>query len=340
MRETEAEVLARIERTRARMGETIDEIGDRVNPDRVQAEIKARAREQVREVKATMKYKARSAMRDIEHEVSDAGRGLWDTIRENPIPAGMVGVGLAWLVANGATGRDYDYEYDDLGYRYPRNRPVGYRAAGSVGATGPYAEGEYAYDVDRTRAGAQSSYATGGYVAVDSEAEGKGRVDEVKEKASEAKDRFREKAHDAADEVRDRASHLKHRASEEMHEMQDRASHAARQAANRARRAERRVEYAVQDNPLAAGAIAAALGFAAGMMIPESHREQEMFGRARDKMVDKAERTVRRAGQKAREVAKETASVAKETASEGARQAVDEMTSGSRERAGVSEPVR
>ena len=323
MRETEGEVLARIESTRARMGETIEQIGDRVNPDRVQAEIKARARQQVRDAKTNMKHKAKDAMRDIEHGVSDAGRGLWDAIRENPIPAGMVGVGLAWLIANQATGRDdHDLEYGV----YPRDRYTG--RTGYVGARGELADAEY------------GSRPVGYAVPMDGESDDASRMDEAKERVSEAKDRVKDKASEAAHEVRDKASHLAHRASEEMDDMQDRARHAVRDAGQRVRRAEHRVEHAVQDNPLAAGAIAAALGFAAGMMVPETRREHEMFGPTRDRMVDKAESKVRKVGAKARDVAKDTAS-------EAARKAVDEMTGNgggasepTRERAGVTEPGR
>ena len=337
MYESEAEVLARIEATRARMGETIDQIGDRVNPDRVQAEIKARARQQVREVKDTVKYKARSAMRDIEHGVNDAGRGVWDTIRENPIPAGLVGVGLAWLVANGATRHSGRYE----GYgTYPPGTGLGYGAG--LGVTGAYDDlgydREYGYDVrDRSRRGVSPTgelYARPRTAAVAAE-EAEGKMERVKDRASEAADEVRDRVEHAVDATRDRASELAHRTSERVEEMQHRAEHRARMMADRARRAERRVEDAVHDNPLAAGALAAALGFAAGLMIPESRREHEMFGPTRDRMMENAGRTVRRAGEKARETAKDAVS-------ETARKAVDEIMPGARdrERESVSEPWR
>lgn len=351
MHESEAEVLARIEATRARMGNTIDQIGDRVNPDRVQADIKARAREQVREVKDNVKYKARSAMRDIEHGVNDAGRGVWDTIRENPIPAGLVGVGLAWLVANGAT-RDWDRGYTGYG-TYPPGTGLGY--GGTLGTTGAYDDldydreygygRDYGYDVrDRARRGVSPTgelYARP-RTASDTEAGSEGKMDNVKERASEAADEVRDRAEHvrdraehAMDATKDKASELTHRTAERMEEMQHRAEYRARQAVSRARRAERRVEDAVHDNPLAAGALAAALGFAAGLMIPETRREHQMFGPARDRMMENAERTARRAGQKARETAKDAVS-------ETARNAVDEVMPGAkdRERESVSEPWR
>lgn len=281
MQETEAEVLARIERTRASMGETIDRIGDRVNPDRVQAEIKARAREQVRNAGETVKNKARSAINDMEHEMKDVGRGVWNAVRENPIPAGMIGVGLAWLVANGAGGSDHNDRY----------APVAKRGYGQGHGDGSPGVGLEAASDARAGDGTEES--------------GEG----MKEKAVEVKDRAMEKAEHVMDE--------------------------AREMGQRALRAERRVEHAVQDNPLAAGALVAALGFAAGLVIPGSRRENEMFGPSRDRMMDNAEDTVRRVGEKARDAAKETAS-------EIARDAVDEVTGGgrNRERAGVSEPGR
>lgn len=351
MHESEAEVLARIEATRARMGDTIDQIGDRVNPDRVQAEMKARAREQVREVKDNMKYKARSAMRDIEHGVSDAGRGVWDTIRENPIPAGLVGVGLAWLVANGAT-RDRGRGHTGYG-TYPPGTGLGYGAG--LGTTAAYDDldynreygysREYGYDVrDRSRKGVSP---TGELYARPRTTSGAGEgsagtMENVKERASEAADEVRDRAEHvrdraehAVDATRDRASELAHRTSERMEELQHRAEFRARQVASRARRAERRVEDAVHDNPLAAGALAAALGFAAGLMVPETRREHQLFGPTRDRVIDNAERTARRAGQKARDTARDVVS-------ETARKTVDEVMPGAkdRERESVSEPWR
>ena len=369
MHESEAEVLARIESTRAHMGETMEQIGDRVNPDRVQAELKARARDQVHEVKENVKYRARSAMRDMEHEVNEAGRGLWATIRENPIPAGMVGVGVAWLMANGRSGdhrdRDYAARYEPYagqrGYRGYAGPEGTYSTRGYQTARG-YTAGGYDYD---------AGYEAGDYEAGpmdqgfelregadadrDMSDRARERMDDAagtaKQKASDAADTAKHKASDAADSAKDRASEMKdqarHRASEMTDEARHRASrmaagakHQASNAADsvrhvgrHAQRAERRVEHAVQDNPLAAGAIAAALGLAAGLMIPETRREHEMFGPARDRMLDNAERTVRQAGEKARDVARETAS-------ESARQAVDQVMPGGGDSESMTEPRR
>lgn len=343
--QSERAVRERIEATRERMGDTIEQIGDRVNPDRVQRELKARAREQVDEFKENVKEKARSKMRDVEHEVSETGRGIWETIKDNPIPAGMVGVGLAWLMANGASHSRERHSRYGTGYRaYPEG-------PGSPYATGFTGAGEEVY---LGSVGTGGMYAAGYSRTIDVEAplpreyegEGEGRIDEMKGRAGEAAERVREKGEHAVetarekgehavDAARERTSELAHRASEGMHDVRDRARHWADETQYRARRMERRVEDSVQENPLAAGAIAAALGFAAGMIIPETRKEHEMFGPTRDRVMDRAQDSVRRAGQKAKEAAKETAS-------DSARHAVDEMwpSAAESERESVSEPGR
>lgn len=331
----EEEIRERIEATRARMGDTIEEIGERVNPDRVKAEIRAHARDQMHDIKDNVKRKARNTMRDVEHEVKDTGRGIWATIRENPVPAGMVGIGLAWLVANRESAHSDRYRagaYRQVGaqavpYRTGRE-PGGYTGAGAYSAggygTGGYADGtgesDYTYDsgVDTGVVRDGSAARPGAGYAAGSVRESAGHSDEsvrdraehaaeeVRDKAAHAADKVRQTAHEAADTVRTRASHAVENASERIDQVQNRVGHWSDEAQYYARRAERRVEYAVQDNPVAAGAMAMAIGLAAGLMIPETQKEHEAMGRTRDRLLDRAEEKARQAGRKVRQAAKET----------------------------------
>jgi ElaB/YqjD/DUF883 family membrane-anchored ribosome-binding protein len=311
--ESEAEVLERIEATRERMGETISRIGDRVNPDRVQ-----------RQVKDNIKQKARDTMRGIEHEVKDTGRGIWHTIRENPLPAGMLGIGLAWLLVN--SRRDDD---DDR----PRVRAGAYPPTHAYDPARPYDEPAF------------GSPKGGRAVAYPPSQAGEGGSD-TGENLRDRAENLRDSAEDAMEVVRDKASDIADRASDTWHEAQDRVSdtwhhaqdqvgHAAHEVGRRARRVERRVEHMVEDNPLAAGMVAAALGFAAGLVIPETQREHEAMGEARDRLVSKAQRTLHEAKDTAQEVARETAS-------ETARKAVDEAFGGGddRDRTPMTDPGR
>ena len=79
-----------IESTRARMGDTLEELGARFNPDRLKQEAKDTIHD------ATI-GRVQNMARDTMHRASDAGRQITDVIRENPIPAAMIGVGIGWL---------------------------------------------------------------------------------------------------------------------------------------------------------------------------------------------------------------------------------------------------
>jgi ElaB/YqjD/DUF883 family membrane-anchored ribosome-binding protein len=322
---SEGELRERIEATRARMGETIEEIGERVNPDRVKAEIRAHAREQVDELKNNVKEKARSTMHEVRHEVKATGRGIWDTIRDNPVPAGMVGIGLAWLIANRSDTDDYSrrhYSYDygegrsgmgpavsyypgtdrDFASAHPRDRYMG----GTYSAGSPQRESHTVRDAIHT---VQSKAQDGAESVRDTVEDA---VDSVRHAAGSAADTVRDAAGSAAQTVRDAASEVVDRASHGIDEAQDRVSEWAGAARHRAVRVEQRVEHAARANPLAAGAVAMAFGMVAGLMIPETRREHRMMGDARDQLMDRAGEMTQRAADRVSEVASEAGDVVRE----------------------------
>ncbi len=47
----------------------------------------------------------------------------------------------------------------------------------------------------------------------------------------------------------------------------------------------------LQENPLAVGTLAVGVGAAVGLAIPETSKEHEVMGEARDNLVDKAQET-------------------------------------------------
>src|SRR5690606_10649520 len=105
---------------------------------------------------------------------------------------------------------------------------------------------------------------------------------------------------------------------------------------DRARDAERRLESSMHEHPVAAGAIALAIGMAAGLMVPESDREHRMMGRTRERVMDKAEDAARRAGSKLHDAARDAAG-------ESARHMVDEVWPGADSESsteGFTEPRR
>jgi hypothetical protein len=69
------------------------------------------------------------------------------------------------------------------------------------------------------------------------------------------------------------------------------------------RQSGRRLETMVRDYPVAVGAAALILGASLGMVVPETERENEMMGEARDTTVRRAQEAASTAVEKAKEVA-------------------------------------
>ena len=80
-----------IERTRERMGTTVEALGERLNPARIKQQVKDNIRE------ATI-GRVQTMANNAKYRVEEGGRGLVATLRENPIPAAMIVGGLGWLL--------------------------------------------------------------------------------------------------------------------------------------------------------------------------------------------------------------------------------------------------
>lgn len=315
VREQIEETRARIEHTRERMEGTLDEIGRRLNPDHLQQEITGRAKQQVWEARNAVRTKVETMMHDAENQVTQASDSVMETIKSNPIPAAMVGMGLAWLIANRRSAPRHDgwSGYETRGRGFPAT-PTGY--AGSI------------YEQPVVAAGAAQ---------VTPEPEGRSparqRVEDVKHRAEDVKHRAEETAAQVGERAREATGQLQAQASDAVdraqektsqitHQAQDAAQNAIHQAQYQAGRIERRLEDGVRESPMAAGAVALALGFAAGMFTPETRQEHRLMGPTRDRLVDRAQTVARHVPETAMDVARETAV---ETAKETMREVRSEM---------------
>lgn len=321
---TEAAIRARIDFTRNRMGETIEEIGAHLNPDHLKHEFSEGLRDQVEHTKKEFRDatigRAEELMHNVEETVNHTSRTLRDTIRDNPIPAAMASIGIGWLIADARSHAKEERHYYAQTDGWDRSRPV-YPAAGP-----PYAarQGYGARPAPRT--GPSSGvYADVHYGDYDTD---RGPADRVREKTGEVKDQARSaanRARETASELGDEARGAADRAQEVVSETADRAQRTAAEAADwaqdAAHRAWENAEYRAaqaqrmaQSNPLAAGAVAMALGFAAGMIIPETPQENRLMGPTRDRLMDRAEEMAHRTAEKVERVVDKTAEEAGSTA--------------------------
>lgn len=276
-----------IERTRAELSETINEIEERFSPKHIKQRFKE----------------------DMKHRAKGAGSSFVDLIRDNPVPSLFTGIGLTWLAMKGRERSSSDDYYESSYYgRYPGYERRRYRSAYTYGEPGFYGD-EY-LDPDAT-AYESDHYSDGNEQSMRSRAGD--RSHEMKERASEMK-------HQASNKARE----VQHRAGEVAHEAKERISRFGDQAGYRARRTKSQFEYQMEENPLAVGAIALGIGAAIGLMLPGTRKEDEWMGETRDNLVEEAKHRAENTFDQVKEVAKESTERMKEEVKSSAERIKDE----------------
>lgn len=204
--------------------------------------------------------------------------------RDYPMPSAVIGIGLGWLLLESSrSGR-------------ARRQRYAYDTYGTYGSSG------YGYD----------------------ESEGRGvasrlgdRLSGVREAASGAAHRVGDTASGAAHRVGDAASGAAHRVSEAASTAGERVGEVAGTVRTKASELGGRARYGarqarqgfwelMEERPLAVGVATLALGLVAGLAMPSTRREDELFGAQRDQLLEKAQHV----GSEALERGKQVASVA------------------------------
>jgi len=254
--------------------------------------------EQVDHAKAAVREATIGKVENMVHSASGrvraAGRTTMDVVRENPIPAALVGIGLAWLFVNSRRdqrrsnlqlreGARRDAYRDDLQNAYPD---------------------EYRQDWSDV----PSDYRN--------EPRDSSR-DTWRSEAQHGADQVSEITHEAGRKVADTARGAVNRASELAHDaniriksgaqrVQQTASEMARGAGDRAHAVQHRFSAYFEENPLVVGIAALAVGTAIGLAIPRTQVEDGWLGKTRDNVVDRAEQfaheKLQRVGEKAEQV--------------------------------------
>ena len=287
---------AEIRETRDRMSDTLDELGNRLNPNRLKAQVKENIRE------ATV-GRVETMARNAADRVNETGHGLVDRIRENPIPAAMIGIGLGWLMFG---GRRQDRTVWERSY-----------------VTGEHWDGTaYVGDISATTPRLAQDDAAGGIG--DSISREPGVVDRVKDRVTGIGETVRDTTTDVANSARERVSGVAERVGERASEVADRARdirHNVRDSARyRMHNATERFDQTLNDNPVAIGMVAMAVGMAAGLAIPESRQEKQLMGQYRDQLADRVRETVDETREKVQNVAERVVEETKEVAREASKE--------------------
>lgn len=296
-------IRAEIQETRAHMTEVVDAIQAKLSPERLTQE----AKEIVKD--ATVRKVEKMANMTM-HKADTWRSQMMETIRQNPIPAALVGIGLGWLLIEGRRSSSYDQSdyagryYDpSRGMRYyPEQKPLMAKAQDAITENVSQVQhkaGEVTHNVQEKL----------GEVAGN-----------VQAKASDMATRAGETASQVANRASETASNLQARAGEMTSNLQstvsEQADYLSHQAQYQAERAKQTFQNTVEQNPLAVGAVALVAGAAIGLMLPITQKEDELMGEARDRLLhqaqDKAKETLKMVEDRASEAYRAAAEVVQE----------------------------
>ncbi|MES2462496.1 MAG: DUF3618 domain-containing protein [Armatimonadota bacterium] len=255
-------------------------------------------------------HSVKGASYSVGHTAKGAGATIVETIRLNPIPAAITGIGLGWLI---------------MSIRRQNDTSTSYGTYGGGSSADRFASTTDEYGTN--------NFATSGYTAPGSEVPS--RIDAAKDKLVDVKDSVTHKASDIAHTVGDKASGLASsvsdkasglassasglaqtvgtKASDIAHTVGDKASAFGGQAKDTAQSAVSATGDYITGNPLAAGAIAVLLGVGVGLLIPATEKENQLLGETRDRLKDQAAEQLHQVADKVTNVAQTAFDSAKQT---------------------------
>jgi ElaB/YqjD/DUF883 family membrane-anchored ribosome-binding protein len=261
-----------IDETRDGLTETIQAIGDKLEPANIARGATDSVVSTTRGKVDQMTYGAQETWRDV---TSNPGNIL-DTIKSNPVPAGMVGLGLAMLMMNrGKQGQDRRYGTSGAGFR---GQSFDYNSS---------LPGDHGYTRQSSWEPQQWERRSGG-----------SPLDRTGQAVAGAAGSAGEAVSGVADEAGRRVGELADNVSQTAGELPQQAGYYVQQGGSQVRRF-------IDENPLGAGVIAVAAGAALGMLLPSTEIERQTIGQARDQLVEQAESTAHQALDKVEEQAQQ-----------------------------------
>ncbi len=243
------------------MSETIEAIQEKLRPANLVSDaterVKSATTEKVKNMADTASETAQDVMRGSRERAYDMVEGA----KQNPIPALMIGAGVAWLLMG---SRDKGNDYGDRSWSESSTR----NARGAKSTGDDYyrsTEADHSDVNDNRQYGYNRQYS------------GSGRYGEGRQYGS-GNEGWTDGTSRAISDATDTARQTVRRTSNQLQRM-------------------------LRDNPLLVGAAAVLAGAAIGASLPETERENQFMGEARDSVVDRAQEAARDAANTVKEAA-------------------------------------
>lgn len=252
--------------------ETLPTLGANVAHQAVSGAV-SEAKEAVGSAVSTVRHAAGEAA----GTAKEAGVTVMDMIRQNPLPAALIGIGVGWLWAS------------QRGHRMAEQRHDRWRSGYST----PYDEGTW--------------HSEGARMADESHASSRlsGAMNSARETVSHVQDGVGRAAGQVQERVSDLAGRVQGSVSDAAERVSDKVGAVGRQAGSYGREWAASCQAMLEERPLAVGAMALGLGAAVGMLVPGTYRENRMMGEARDQLVEKVQDKAQDLAMRAQIVAEE-----------------------------------
>jgi ElaB/YqjD/DUF883 family membrane-anchored ribosome-binding protein len=294
-------IREQIEHTRANLSGTIEELQDRLRPEKLVSQASDAVKETARQKVRTMVNTASETAGRVAEQARSSASSVTEHMQHNPIPTALALGGLAWLMTR--SGRRRYSGYDD------GSAMAGLVPAVAAGAVGYYLLSQQMVGADRSFED-EGAYGTG-YGYETSESGG------TAEKAAALTNSIGERVRNLGETASARVRSIGHTADEYRHRARAAVGSYAGQAKEQARQlsdvARVRVEETttrlmersevlganadrwMQENPLAVGVAVFALGAIAGLSMPVTEAEHRTLGPARERLMHEASRVMENA---------------------------------------------
>lgn len=289
------EIESDIYQTRSHLDDTLHEIEQRFSPQQL--------------MNTTMDYIRQGGANDF---MTNLGR----TVKQNPLPIMLTGVGLGWLMLSQrkpSSGSDYRSSSYDTGYP-TTSSPAASASIPATSHTPPTSQSTATTRAATTATGAGTTSTGAGpasvgasttsspttsspatphvsspadpHVSGDTSGHGndQGRMAAMKGKAQ----KMTGKAQEMTGKLKGRAQHMGDNMRNRTSQAQGSSQSAMRNMSYRAQGMGEQTTHFIQDHPLVAGALGVAIGAAIGSLIPSTRVENERLGEYRDKAMHKA----------------------------------------------------
>jgi len=314
--ETE-QIREQIEETRSNLGETINAIQERLSIANLTDQVKDEVSDHISSALQTAKDSVYDAtLGKVGTIMSYLDKGIKDMEKtnigraagKNPLALSLIGLGLGMLLVNGySTKKRSSYSYND----HDEEDNYGGRSLSTRG-------GKSTFETAQNKVG---DYAGQAYEGVSSAA---GTVSgKVTDYAGAVSETVGDYAGKVSGTVGDYAGKVSGTVSDYAGQAYEQVGNFGTKAKDFAGSAQDQYEHYMDENPLAVGAVALALGAAVGMAFPSTQVENRLMGDTREQLMSKAQETAREALDKVQQAAGNVGDTVKQVAGEVAQTVQD-----------------